>query len=144
MRWFRNAKFAAVCARTCTWTHDLRILMPTHAGPLEGLVTPLPLLIHTGTLRETVLGLVEHVEVCKKEVLCYGQLIRGAQQDWHAIEMYLGREYIVPLVDYLDVEERPDGRQMVWDWAVRGFEVTRYPPWDDLPAPRVQQSRPSW
>jgi hypothetical protein len=42
------------------------------------------------------------------------------------------------------VEERHDGRQMIWNWEVYGFEVTRYPPWEDLPRPRLRYNRPPW
>lgn len=140
----RSLRFAAVSARTCTWTADLRMLMPR---PLKGLVRlplPLPVVLRTLPEGEVSIGRVETVECRGREVLTYGRLTRGANQDWHAIELHLGREFIVPVFDWIDVEEMAEGRQRVWKWAITGFEVTRHPLWHDLPFTRMQQSKPSW
>lgn len=143
--WFgRSLRFAAVSARMCVWTVDLHILMPGPENALQRLSVPLPLTVLGRTHRESHLGFVDAVEIQGREILTYGRLTRGPRQDWFATEMYLGREFVVPRLRYLEVEETPTGRRRVWDWAVTGFELTRSPAWDDLPAPRVEHSRSSW
>jgi hypothetical protein len=119
------------------------MLMPQGTDASWEVFTPFPLLLHRGTREEVVIGHVEVVEVVGRDILAHGRLNRGYGPDWYAIEMYLGREFIVPVLDCLDVETRSDQRQIVWKWKIIGFEVLRFPPWD-LPAPRVQQDKPPW
>jgi len=140
----RSLKFAAVCARTGVWTHTGHMLMPRASSPLEGGCTAVPLHLDSETSEEPPLGFVDTVETRGGELLAYGQIDRGPRGEWHAIEMYLGREFVIPRFREIDTEECTLGRRRLWDWRIVGFEVTRYPPWRDLPAPRVEQSRPSW
>lgn len=140
----RSLRFAAVSARTCTWTADLRMLMPEPPKGLVRLPLPLPVVLRTLNQGDVPIGRVESVETFGRQILSYGRLTPGVNQDWHAIELHLGREFIVPIFDWIDVEEMPNRRQRVWNWSITGFEVTRHPLWDDLPACRVKQSKPSW
>lgn len=133
----RSVTFAAVGARLCVPTIDMRIFMPDSTQRFQELETPFELTVRQGTWGESRAGFVDVVEARGREILLYGRITPGYLQEVHVSELWTGNRRIVAELLPLDAENCPTGFQHVWTWALSGFAITRYPPWHDLPRARL-------
>jgi hypothetical protein len=133
----RSVSFAAVGARLCVPTVDMRIFMPDPSQRFEELTPPFELTAYQGMWGESRIGLVDVVEIRGREILLYGRITAPYLQDIYVSELHARNRMIVADLVPIDAENCRNGLQHVWTWTLGGFIVTRYPPWHDLPRPRL-------